>query len=592
MRKELAIGGEEFSRLIEKNCYYVDKTPWIKKLLSSADSVNLITRPRRFGKSLFLDTIEEFLKPDDQNPGSTAQHEKLFSGLKILEDKAFCENHMGKVPVLSISFKGVSDDSFEGAYECLGYKLVAAARNCSGPLLESPRLSDDEKARLECYRADEFMTDVSKQGQASHFIADMTLYLAKHFGRPAVLLIDEYDVPLAKAAQYGYYEKMLRFIQKLLGPLKQKGEERANGRAALEKTILTGCLRVSKESLFTGLNNLKVNTVCSASDEYAAAIGFTQAEVDELLKYYGLESRRDAVRHWYDGYRFGQKAIYCPWDVLHFCQDSLELSDPFTCIPGNYWLHTAGHGFIDDFLNALTEEGAQQMQILADGGEITFKLNEQLTYVDIKNHELNNFWTLLLFTGYLTLCEPVQIGGVCRVRIPNEEVRGIFEERILARFSKANNHFVLEGVELARFALNGDSDAFEETLDRILKTYVSVRDTATRAKAENFYHGFLLALLTSAGSAIKNLSSNREAGDGYADIMFTSENSRTGVVLELKHCAPKEIYDAAEAALVQIREKRYAEGFNSRRCRRVWCYGVAFSGKDCAVEAAEFPLGK
>ena len=588
MKKTLAIGGEEFSRLIEKNCYYVDKTPWIKELMSSSESVDLITRPRRFGKSLFLDTIEEFLKPDDQNPGSTAQHEKLFSGLKIFEDKAFCENYMGKVPVLSISFKGVSDDSFEGAYECLGYKLVAAARNCSGPLLESPRLSDDEKARLECYRTDDFMTDVSKQGKASRFIADMTLYLAKHFGRPAVLLIDEYDVPLAKAAQHGYYEKMLRFIQKLLGPLKQKGEERVNGRAALEKTILTGCLRVSKESIFTGLNNLDVNTVCSSNRVLSSVIGFTQQEVDQLLAYYGLEARREDVKAWYDGYRFASSEIYCPWDVLNFCDKANKSDDPLQYQPGDYWTGTSGNEEIGEFLGFLTSKEAEQMQALIDGKEISFALNEQVTYVDLKAHRPADFWTLLLFTGYLTLTGPVS-GEVCRARIPNEEVRATFKKRIQQHFSEYNPGFVLAGEKIAYAALRGDAGVLASTLRGELDSFVSVRDTATRARAENYYHGFLLALLAGASSnqKILGLSSNHEAGDGYADILFTSQDKLTGVVIELKHCARGEGLKAAKAALSQIREKRYARALANTPCKRIWGIGIACYGRDCDVVAGE-----
>ena len=587
MRKGICIGGDSFKKLMERHGYYVDKTRPIKRLLESGGEVILITRPRRFGKSLFLDMMKTFLNPDLENPGGVALQEKLFAGLEILKEKDFCIRVMGKVPVLHISFKGVGgdSDSFELAYADLTHRLSEAARAFKS-LIASDKLSAEERLTLQRFTSDEYMRDLSHQSEVRLFISKMSQLLAGYFGHPVVLLMDEYDVPLAKASEGGYYKEMARFLRALLNPLKPGGEVLVNGLPALEKTLMTGCLRVSKESLFTGLNNLYVDTVCSVDSELATAIGFTEDEVKALLTYYGLESRFNDVKAWYDGYQFDSKDIYCPWDVLYFCNQAIHSDRPLQLPPGDYWSNTGEHGFIDDFLNAMTEKGAEQLQTLVEGGEISFRLNEQLTYGDLQSHRLNDFWTLLLSTGYLTLCGPVE-GGPCRVRIPNQEVRKIFSDRIAQRYSEENKVFVTEGETLAKLALNGDAEGFEATLKRILRTYISVRDTATRAKAENFYHGFLLALLTSAGDEIDNLSSNREAGDGYADIMFTSENGRTGAVLELKHSAPMEIYDAADAALVQIRAKRYAEGFSSRRCKRVWCYGVAFSGKDCAVEAAE-----
>ena len=588
--KDLAIGNESFSVLIKSNCYYVDKTQQIKELLKTKQAVHLITRPRRFGKSIFIDTIESFLQPDPLNPESTAKQERLFSGLKILEDRAFCDSFMGKVPVLSINFKGVVGMSFAEAYVCLGDRLAAAAKNCSALLMESPRLSDSEKALLSCYCTEDFMEDIANLNRAARFIANMTQYLAKHFGRPAALLIDEYDVPLAKATQRGYYEEMLMFIQRLLGPLKQKGEAYVNGEPALWKTIMTGCLRVSKESIFTGLNNLDVNTVCSSDRILSSVIGFTQPEVDQLLAYYGLEARREDVKAWYDGYRFASSEVYCPWDVLNFCDKANKSDDPLQYRPDDYWTGTSGNEEIGEFLGFLTSKEAEQMQMLMDGGEISFSLNEQVTYDELKRHRAEDFWTLLLFTGYLTLTGPVSEGG-CRARIPNKEVRETFKKRIQSHFSSENTSFSLDGEKLVEAALACDAGNMRKILNAVMRTYISVRDTATRARAENYYHGFLLALLTSAEAKerIYGLSSNHEAGDGYADIVFLSDDTETatGVVIELKHCAPEERERVAKEALVQIREKRYVEAFKMFVCHRYVGVGIAFSGKTCAVEVAE-----
>ena len=579
MKKSLAVGNESFRSLREKNCYYVDKTAFIKPLMTSDKYVQLITRPRRFGKSLFLDTLRTFLDLNPDHPDDVSCQEKLFAGLSVLEDQDFCRRFMGKSPVLFINFKGVEGPDYNWAFGVLGLRLAELARRYRW-LLKSPRLTEEDKADLRRFGSDDFMTNTANLIKISTFPARMSAWLATHFERPVILLIDEYDVPLQKAAARGYYPAMLAFFKAFLNPLKSAGEAEVNGLPAIGKAVLTGCLRVSKASIFTDVNNFDVNSVCMQGGPLAAAIGFTTEEVDALLDYYDLTSKKSLVRTWYDGYRFGRHDIYCPWDVIHFCNDILEDDiDRDTFQPENYWIDTSSNEIIDEFLGFLTKKDADRMQSLMDGGTVEFDVNEQLTYGDLAAHDSEDFWTLLLFSGYLTLVS--KNGTLCEARIPNEEIRKTFSRRILERFSKKNRRFARASHTLVEAAFTGDVESLKAELSKILKSYVSVRDTATKAKAENYYHGFLLALLAGAADAVDNLESNREAGDGYADLLFTSENGATGVVIELKHSYDME--NAAQEALTQIETKQYVRGLTRYGCRHYFGYGIAFSGKSCAV---------
>ena len=586
MKTLLGVGTESFAKLRESGCYYVDKTAFMKPLLASGGDVTLIARPRRFGKSLFINTIQEFLKVDPEHPGDASRQERLFSGLQVLEDRAFCERLMGRTPVLSLSFKEAQGESFDAACDSLA-QVLAEVANDHAFLAESPRLSANDREIFRQYCSTAFMRRAENRGLAAFFIRNMIKFLARHFGRPAVLLIDEYDVPLAKAAFRGYYDRMVEFMRTLLSPLKTGGGATVNGAPVLGKAILTGCLRVSKESLFTGVNNLDVNTVCSGDDELAPAIGFTPGEVEALLSYYGLESRREDVRRWYDGYRVASQELYCPWDVISFAKNALKSASPLAYAPRNFWTGTGGTDAIDAFLKFLSRKEADQMQALLDGGEITFPLNEQLTYGDFDRHQPEDFWTLLLFTGYLTLASPLQDEEACRVRIPNEEVRRTFRERIEKQFSPRNQGFALLCRRFALAAESGDAAAMRAEMLKALIRYVSVRDAATRARAENYYHGFLLALLAGAGDAVDGLRSNAEAGDGFADLMFTSADQDTGVVIEIKHCAPGGMTKAAQEALQQIEDKQYVQGLSDFGCTRCFGYGIAFSRKNCVIRGKE-----
>lgn len=452
--------------------------------------------------------------------------------------------------------------------------------------MASPRLNQWDKDTLRDYLTKGFLKNPSHLDDCKNFLKNMTVWLSKHFESQVILLIDEYDVPLAKAAQFGYYDDMLELIRSFLGQiLKESPRTEFDALAYVRKAVLTGCLRVSKESIFMGINNPAVNTVCSEDTTLSEAIGFTSAEVETLLAYYGLSSRTDDVKRWYDGYRLAGSDIYCPWDVVTFADLALRSPNFERFRPGNYWEGTSGNSVISEFLGFLSAKDADNMQDLVDGKAIELTVNEKLTYSDFALHRSQDFWTLLLFSGYLTVVECLA-ANTYRVRIPNEEIRNTFINNVKERYSQANREFVIYGQDFAKAALSGDTDGMSDILVPLLENYVSVRDTAVKAPAENYYHGFLTALLLSAGSYVKELRSNVEAGDGYADLVFTSGTGsrRIGVIIEVKRSAnPEDMYDAADKALTQIKEKRYAALLDRLRCGKQYIYGIAFCRKDCAV---------
>lgn len=585
MKKKLAVGGENFPNMIRNHCYYVDKTGFIRTVMESESRVLLVTRPRRFGKTLFIDTLKSFLQIDFVNPGAATKNAALFSGLAVMQQRDFCAAFMGQYPVISISLKGVEGASYEKAYRRLAGKLSEVAKQYEF-LLQSPGLDAADKAKLRRYLNVDDLRELSREDDCKDFLKNLTTWLFKHFERQVVLLVDEYDVPLAKAAQFGYYQEMLEMVRSFLGNiLKEDPKAESDASTYLLKAVLTGCLRVSKESIFTDVNNFDINTVCSCDMTLSEMIGFTPNEVETLLAYYGLSSRLADVRHWYDGYRFYRSEIYCPWDVVNFAEKALASGDIAGYLPENYWDKTSGNAVIEEFLGFLSSDDADRMQSLVDGNTIDLTVNEKLTYGDFVQHKSQDFWTLLLYAGYLTAVDKLGLNRY-RVRIPNEEIRDSFSTNIELRFSEENAHFVTIGRDFAKAALDGDADRMAEVLVPLLESYVSIRDTATKAPAENYYCGFLTALLTCAGSYAKDVSSNVEAGDGFADLVFTSGvgTKRIGVVIEVKRCAkPNDMYDTAEAALRQIKEKRYAAYLDRLRCGKECLYGIAFCRKDCAV---------
>ncbi len=581
------VGTFSFSTLRTENKYYVDKTPFIKTVIESAASVLLITRPRRFGKSLFMDTIFRFLAIDPQNPGNSEANAKLFSGLKILEDREFCDAYMGQYPVISLTLKDVKDNNFTSAYRAFAAAISKIA-NQHNYLLESPRLNANEKEIFANYTKKSFLRKLENKDYIKDFLADMILFLGKHFQRQVIVLIDEYDVPLDKAARYGYYDEMIPIIQGLLGKALKPDSENSE---YLKKAILTGCLRVGKQSIFTDFNNPDVNTVCSQNFRLSEAIGFTTSEVKELLHYYGLDSRFADVKRWYDGYRLCNSEIYCPWDLINFCDKAITAESSETYELENYWIGTSGNDDVYEFLGFLSGEETEKMQTLVDGGQIEVEINETLNYIDLKEHNPQDFWTLLLFTGYLTIAEklPKTISGY-KLRIPNEEIRDTFIKMVQMRFSTHNTAFVNRGLEFVRSTFVGDVDKITDALSSVLDGYVSIRDTATKAPQENYYHGMLVALCACGSGLLEFFNSNAESGNGYADIVYTDKitSNRTGVVIEIKYASKQEdLYDAAQSALDQIREKNYGAYLEKFRCKKQREYGIAFSGKSCVVLCGE-----
>ena len=561
--------------------YYVDKTPFIKAALMSDPQVLLLTRPRRFGKTLFMDTIRSFLQLDPSSPGNTEVQTRLFQGLRILEDKPFCRDFMGQYPVIFISLKSVDDPTFEEAYKSLAF-LVSSTAVQHAYLSDSPRLEPEEKVRFANYRNLERLKDTSHRDEIKVFLKDLVAFVSKHYGRKTVLLIDEYDVPLAKAATGGYYSDMQPIIR---GMLSEALKPSPDTDKALKKAVLTGCLRVGKESIFTGLNNPGINTVCSEDKTLSEAIGFTTAEVKTLLSDFDLTAHFDALKAWYDGYRFYQSDIYCPWDVVNFCSDALHCDDPLQFRPRNYWANSGDNQAIREFLGFLSGEDTDKMQCLLDGGTIDITVNEKLNYGELFQHNPADFWTLLFFTGYLTIAErlPESVTSF-RVRIPNQEVLETFLNTVKQYFSKDTGVSARHGLLLAKAAFSGDDRAMKNVLRPVLEGYVSVRDAAGRAKPENYYQGFLSALFACAGTFVHNFSANREAGDGYADILFTSAKEDIGVVIEIKRCQRKEdMIKAAESALKQVQVRCYTQGLREYDCVRSYAYGIAFCGKSCVV---------
>jgi len=581
--KSLSVGQQSFTDLLAGNNYYVDKTPFIKSVMECAAQVLLITRPRRFGKTLFMDTLQHFLEIDPVNPGNNNATARLFDGLKILEDKAFCDTWMGQHPVISLSLKGAEADTFDLAYELFALNLMDVAKPFAF-LLDSPKLSSDDRQQLSDYMTSSYMRNLANKGTVILFLKNLAAMVSKHYGRKVIILIDEYDVPLAKAAANGYYKKMVTVIR---GFLSEALKPYPATQAFLLKGVLTGCLRVSKESIFTGLNNPDVDTICSESESLSEAIGFTEPEVKALLDYYHLSPCFEKVKTWYDGYRFNRSDIYCPWDVINFCKDALDFYAPLQYAPRNYWANSSGNDIIKEFLGFLSGADTDKMQTLVDGGTIDIRVNEKLNYGELAQHNSGDFWTVLFYTGYLTIAERLPSHPLdFRVRLPNEEIRETFRDNVAGYFSKVNQQYANRGMDFVKAALAGDEDRMADELDTLLKNYVSVRDTATKAPAENYYHGLLTSLVACAESLLATFQSNGEAGDGYADLAFTSGSGsrRTGVVIEIKRCdKPEDLYDTAQVALAQIQNKHYTDYLAKLRCTTQRVYGIAFCGRLCSI---------
>ena len=559
MRKKLPIGIDGFEKLRTNDFYYTDKTLFIKELLQNWGEVNLFTRPRRFGKTLNMSMLQCFFEIGN-NPA-------LFDGLKIAREMELCEEYMGKFPVISISLKSVDGRSFRSASVALRTVIGDEARRFEC-LRFSTRLSEDDK---EAYAQ---LTEVgSAQGGvytmtediAAASLKTLSRLLEKHYEKKVILLIDEYDVPLDKAFQGGYYDEMVNLIRSLLGNALKTN-------SSLYFAVLTGCLRISKESIFTGLNNLKVHTISDVRyDEY---FGFTNSDVDELLEFYGLSSYKNVIRDWYDGYCFGNTDVYCPWNVINYCDELRAAPD---AEPENYWANTSGNELIRRLLKRADQSTRNEVEQLINGGSITKTIRQELTYREVED-SIDNVWSVLYSTGYLT-CRRRIPGKQMELALPNREVRELFIELVKDWFEETAQ---ADSGRINRFCAAfpaEDVSTIQEMLGDYLWESISVRDTAVRTNMkENFYHGMMLGLLRSQGSWL--VKSNAETGEGYSDISIQTPE-RLGIVIELKYANDGNLEAACAEALKQIEEKKYAEGLKRQGAKKIIKYGIAFCEKEC-----------
>ncbi len=582
--KRIAKGCEFFEDVISENCYYVDKTAFLKTLFEEdQSSVLLITRPRRFGKTLTLTTALSFLALNPEDPDNTSKQQQLFKNTAIYQDHDFCKKFMGRYPVVFMSLKSVDGKTFEQAFLSFADLLYSIAIQFEY-LLSSDKLGELERKLIKLSFDYDRLHDVANPNILIDFLKNLCSSLRSHFKIKPIILIDEYDVPLSKAEANGYYDDMVALIRGFLGNALKTNSD-------IKKAILTGCLRVSKESIFTGFNNFAVNTVIDSDPNFKATIGFTESEVDELLKYYGLTEYKQLVKSSYDGYSFGGTEMYCPWDVLFFVDASYKLiehHEAYKIKATNFWINSSGNDIIDEFLGFITPENAQSMQSLVNGKSIQVTINESLSYRDLHRHDINDFWTIMLFTGYLTIDDdyPYTDGNNFYLRIPNQKVRECFEQRIL-NFYKENPAVKKSSTDLAHAFVNGNAELICSILMNVMQTFLSIRDPATKSPQENYYHGLLNGLLLNSNSLIRNYASNHEAGDGYPDITFQSLDFKTAVVIELKYCNDyahmKDL--AAKAISEQIDAKNYDANFtNDPNVKQILNYGICFCKKNCVVE--------
>ena len=559
--KKLPIGIDGFEKIRTNDFYYVDKTMFIAELLQNWGEVNLFTRPRRFGKSLNMSMLKSFFE--------IGSDKTLFEGLKIMQEKALCKEYMGKFPVISISLKSVDGLSFEAASAALRTVIGNEAGRFRF-LLESDMLDEEDK---NAYRR---LIRVEMESEASYAMSDSTLtdslktlsrLLVRHYGRKVILLIDEYDVPLDKAFQAGYYEEMVSLIRNLFSNALKTNDD-------LQFSVLTGCLRISKESIFTGLNNLNVMTV---SDPYFCdSFGFTDSEVKELLSYYGLENVHETVRDWYDGYQFGNASVYCPWDVIKYVQILLRDKE---AEPENYWANTSENSIVRRLLSRADQTTRDEIEQLVNGGMIVKSIRQEITYKDIEA-SIDNVWSVLYSTGYLTSRGRLP-GKRLRLVLPNQEVKELFIELVKDWFRETTR---ADSSRINRFCdafPAGDVSVIQEMLHDYLWDSISVRDAAVRMNMkENFYHGMVLGLLQSQENWL--VQSNAEMGEGYSDISICTPE-RTGIVIELKYADDGKLESACTNALKQIEERKYSIGLERKGMKKIIKYGMAFCGKECMV---------
>ena len=553
---KLPVGIEDFQEIRRLGFYYVDKTMLIEQLLAKWGKVNLFTRPRRFGKSLNMSMLRYFFDIETDKT--------LFDGLYISRNKQLCEEYMGKFPVIFLSLKGVDGLTFSEARFCLAELIESEARRFKF-LMHSDKLDADDKAM---YRDLLSLHGADVAAISLRFaLKKLAELLYKHYGQKTLILIDEYDVPLDKAFQHGYYREMVALIRGLFGETLKTNE-------FIQFAVLTGCLRVSKESIFTGLNNFKVLSITDA--RFDEQFGFTDAEVQQLLHVYNLEEHLAETKEWYDGYRFGEVDVYCPWDVINHVDRLLGQPD---AEPQAYWINTSGNELVKRFINKANKTTRDEIERLVSGESIEKHVRLELTYDEIDNG-IDNLWSVLFTTGYLTQAG-MTAQGAYKLVIPNREIREVYKLQIQEWFKDA----VLSNTEQLTACWSafkaGDAEVIEKYLNNTLSNSISVFDLKA-AEKENVYHTFLVGLL--AGNSGWLVKSNVEAGEGFADIIVETEDADAGMILELKYAREAAgLAKACEKALAQIKERRYAEYLKNEGRNQMLFYGIAFYKKRCRV---------
>ena len=554
----LPVGIEDFAEIRRHGYYYVDKTQLIEQVLNRRNKVSLFTRPRRFGKTLNMSMLQHFFE--------IGTDPKFFQGLSISKNNELCEKHMGKYPVVSISLKSIHADSYAKAKAQL-IKLVNREARRVQFLLDSDRLTAVDKALFS-----ELLDREMEEDTLVSSLQELTELLEIHFGQQVIVLIDEYDVPLAKANQNGYYDEMALLLRNFFENVLKTND-------SLEFAVLTGCLRIAKESIFTGLNNFKVYSITDT--DYDETFGFVDDEVKKMLKSLNQQDHYEEVKEWYDGYRFGNTDVYCPWDVVNYCADHLTTPN---ATPKNYWLNTSGNEVINHFIDSVGEPqklAKTELERLVSGNVVRKRINETITYKELYS-TIDNLWSTLFMTGYLTQ-RGSEDDGRYRLVIPNREIRNIVTDHILSLFQDE----VKKDGQMANAFCQALMEGKEKEVERLLTAYmgktISIRDTFVRKSIkENFYHGILLGILSFKTGW--EVSSNRESGSGFSDILIEIDDSDIGIVIEVKYSDDEDQLEKdCKEALKQIKDRDYTQKLRDAGFHKILKYGIACQIKTCKV---------
>ena len=561
----LPTGIEDFKEIRTDGYYYVDKTALIEQVLDKRSKVTLFTRPRRFGKTLNMSMLRYFFE--------TGTDSKLFNGLYISQNAELCEKYMGKYPVIAISLKGVDADSYTKAKAQI-IKIINREARRHRLLLKSEKLDSFDKELLT-----QLLSRNMEEDTITSSLQELTELLEANFSKKVVVLIDEYDVPLAKAYENGYYNEMVLLIRNLFGNVLKTND-------SLAFAVLTGCLRIAKESIFTGLNNFKVYSITNT--EFDETFGFTNEEVRKMLVYYGLDSHFEEVKAWYDGYRFGNADVYCPWDVVNYCEDHKENTNAEL---QNYWMNTSGNEVIQHFVDSMNDPHMltkSELELLVSGDTVVKQVDEMITYKELYSN-IDNMWSILFMTGYLTQ-RGKEPDGRYHLAIPNREICDCMVRRVLALFKRS----VSQNRELLRSFCNAmlasDASTMEHALTEYMGKTISIRDSFAKSIRENFYHGLLIGILGSQGAW--KATSNKESGDGFSDILIevNEDDLRIGMVLELKYSKTENALDKeCDDALQQIEDKNYDQELREKGYTKILKYGIAFYHKKCRVKTSFVP---